>query len=202
MDPDGIMTRQGGNFLGAFGESTLGESPLEVLMEAYQKADELAADELVRRVSPFLYRSFLAHTRSPDLSEDLLQDTWIRIHKARHTYRPPAPVMPWLYSIAEHTRLDGYRRRQRRQGRESTLENAPEPASERTDDVVNRLTLQKLMRALPQGQREVLVMLKVSGLSLEEVARIQGSTVGAIKLKAHRAYQTLRTLLGGERGPQ
>ncbi len=171
-------------------------------MEAYQRADETAATELVRRVSPLLYRSFLAHTRSPDLSEDLLQDTWIRIHKARQTYRPPAPVMPWLYSIAEHTRLDGYRRRQRRQGRESTLENAPEPANERTDDVVNRLTLQKLMKALPESQREVLVMLKVSGLSLEEVARIQGATVGAIKLRAHRAYQTLRTLLGGERGPQ
>ena len=171
-------------------------------MEAYQRADETAATELVRRVSPLLYRSFLAHTRSPDLSEDLLQDTWIRIHKARHTYRPPSPVMPWLYSIAEHTRLDGYRRRQRRQGRESTLENAPEPANERTDDVVNRLTLQKLMKALPESQRQVLVMLKVSGLSLEEVANIQGSTVGAIKLRAHRAYQTLRTLLGGERGPQ
>lgn len=171
-------------------------------MEAYQRADENAATELVRRVSPMLYRSFLVHTRSADLSDDLLQDTWIRIHKARHTYRPPAPVLPWLYSIAEHTRLDGYRRRQRRQGRESTLENAPEPASERTDDVVQRLTLQKLMLALPESQRQVLVMLKVSGLSLEEVARIQGSTVGAIKLRAHRAYNTLRALLSGERGAQ
>ena len=171
-------------------------------MERYQGADELAATELVRRVSPMLYRSFLAHTRSADISEDLLQDTWIRIHKARHTYRPPAPVLPWLYSIAEHTRLDGYRRRQRRQGRESTLENAPEPASEQTDDVVQRLTLQKLMLALPESQRQVLIMLKVSGLSLEEVARIQGSTVGAIKLRAHRAYHTLRTMLGGERGAQ
>jgi len=173
-----------------------------MLMERYQAADEIAATELVRRVSPVLYRSFLAHTRSPDISEDLLQDTWIRVHKARHTYRPPAPVMPWLYSIAEHTRLDGYRRRQRRQGRESTLENAPEPASEQTDDVVQRLTLQKLMQSLPESQRQVLIMLKVSGLSLEEIARIQGSTVGAIKLRAHRAYQTLRALLGGERGAQ
>ncbi len=171
-------------------------------MEAYQRADESAATELVRRVSPMLYRSFLAHTRSADVSEDLLQDTWIRVHKARHTYRPPAPVLPWLYSIAEHTRLDGYRRRQRRQGRESALENAPEPASERTDDVVQRLTLQKLMEALPESQRQVLVLLKVSGLSLEEIARIQGATVGAIKLRAHRAYATLRALLGGKRGAQ
>lgn len=171
-------------------------------MERYQAADEIAATELVRRVSPALYRSFLAHTRSPDISEDLLQDTWVRVHKARHTYRPPAPVMPWLYSIAEHTRLDGYRRRQRRQGRESTLENAPEPAGEQTDDVVQRLTLQKLMQALPESQRQVLIMLKVSGLSLEEIARIQGSTVGAIKLRAHRAYQTLRAVLGTERGAQ
>jgi len=175
---------------------------LEMLMEAYQAADETAATELVRRVSPALYRSLVAHTRNPDLAGDLLQDTWIRVHQARHTYRPPAPVMPWLYAIAEHTRLDGYRRRQRRQGREAALESAPEPANARTDDVVMRLTLEKLMQSLPQSQREVLVMLKVSGLSVEEIAAIQGSTVGAIKLRAHRAYETLRKLLGSKGGRQ
>ena len=64
------------------------------------------------------------------------------------------------------------------------------------------LTLDKLMQSLPQSQREVLVMLKVSGLSIEEIAAIQGSTVGAIKLRAHRAYETLRKLLGSKGGPQ
>jgi RNA polymerase sigma-70 factor, ECF subfamily len=52
-----------------------------------------------------------------------------------------------------------------------------------------------LIAALPEGQREVVTMLKVGGLSLEEVARATSSTVGAVKQKAHRAYERLRKLL-------
>jgi RNA polymerase sigma-70 factor (ECF subfamily) len=52
-----------------------------------------------------------------------------------------------------------------------------------------------LIATLPEAQREVITMLKVGGLSLEEVARATSSTVGAVKQKAHRAYEKLRTLL-------
>jgi RNA polymerase sigma-70 factor (ECF subfamily) len=51
---------------------------------------------------------------------------------------------------------------------------------------------------LPESQREVILMLKVSGMSLEEVARATSSTVGAIKQRAHRAYATLRRILDKE----
>ena len=54
---------------------------------------------------------------------------------------------------------------------------------------------ESLMAALPDGQREVITMLKVGGLSLEEVACATSSTVGAVKQKAHRAYERLRKLL-------
>ena len=53
----------------------------------------------------------------------------------------------------------------------------------------------ELVNRLPDGQREVIVMLKVVGMSLEEVAGATSSTVGAIKQKAHRAYATLRRML-------
>jgi RNA polymerase sigma-70 factor (ECF subfamily) len=57
----------------------------------------------------------------------------------------------------------------------------------------------RLISSLPETQREVLVMLKVSGLSLEEVAKATSSTIGAVKQKAHRAYETLRRALGKDR---
>ena len=169
-------------------------------MEGYQRAEEAAATELVRRASPALYRSFLAYTRNPSQAEDLLQETWIRVHKARPSYRPGSPPMPWLFAIAEHTRLDAYRKRERRQNRESALENAPEPSTGHTDAVAAKLTLHKLLATLPESQREVLVLLKIAGLSLEEVAQMKGCSVGAIKLKAHRAYHALRDLLGTKGG--
>jgi len=49
---------------------------------------------------------------------------------------------------------------------------------------------------LPESQREVLILLKVSGLSLEEVARATGVSIGSVKQKAHRAYDSLRKRLG------
>jgi RNA polymerase sigma-70 factor (ECF subfamily) len=52
-----------------------------------------------------------------------------------------------------------------------------------------------LVASLPESQREVLIMLKVNGLSVEEIARATSSTVGAVKQKAHRAYEKLRNLL-------
>ena len=56
-----------------------------------------------------------------------------------------------------------------------------------------------LLESLPQAQREVIFMLKVSGMSLEEVARATSSSVGAIKQKAHRAYEKLRLVLERKR---
>ena len=53
----------------------------------------------------------------------------------------------------------------------------------------------EMVAALPESQREVLVMLKVNGLSIEEIACATASTPGAVKQKAHRAYERLRSLL-------
>ena len=57
--------------------------------------------------------------------------------------------------------------------------------------------LETLLATLPESQREVIAMLKVSGMSLEEVARATASSVGSVKQKAHRAYRKLRQLMGG-----
>ncbi len=177
---------------------------LEALMEAYQRGDRAAADTLIDRVSPALYRFFTAHAGDRRHADDLLQDAWFRIHKARHTYRPGERVLPWLYAIARHVKVDAFRKR-RSELYEESLDAAPErvpsvPAST-TGGGSKTLELEQLLAELPPSQREVITLLKVSGLSLEEVARATSSTVGSVKQKAHRAYTKLRTLLteGGSR---
>jgi RNA polymerase sigma-70 factor (ECF subfamily) len=169
-------------------------------MVRYQNGDPDAVDELIRRLSPGLLR-YLAPSWLPSSDgEDLFQECWMRIHRSRHTYRPSEPVLPWVFAIARHTRLDGYRRKRRREAREVLVANPPENASrfpgpKGTPPAVERDELFRLLDSLPESQREVLVMLKVSGMSLEEVARATSSTVGAIKQKAHRAYEKLRLKL-------
>src|SRR5579862_5767426 len=166
---------------------------LDALMVRYQKADPAAAAELIQAVSPQLHRFFLAQDISRRYADDLLQDTWLRIHQARHTYRPGEPVLPWLYAIARHVRVDHYRKTTRVETRERQVEQLPEVSASRQGSA--GMDLDALLRSLPEGQREVIAMLKISDMSLEEVARATQSSVGSVKQKAHRAYEKLREKL-------
>ena len=168
------------------------DAELETLMVRYQQGDLGAASELVTRLSPALHRFFMVQFVSRRYADDLLQETWLRIHEVRHTYRPGQPVLPWLYAIARHIRVDQYRKARRVETREQQVERLPDAA---TVDRVSGPDLDALLASLPESQREVVVMLKVSGMSLEEVARATSSSVGSVKQKAHRAYDKLRELL-------
>jgi RNA polymerase sigma-70 factor (ECF subfamily) len=165
-------------------------------MAKYQQGDANAAGLLVDSLSPQFFRFFLGQVRNRELADDLLQDFWLRIHSARQTYRPAEPLLPWMYAIARRVRIDQYRRSRNRSGREMQVERLPDVPAPQSGEGGN-MDFETLLAALPESQREVLVMLKVSGLSVEEVARATGSSPGSVKQKAHRAYEKLRTLLGG-----
>jgi len=174
---------------------------LDRCMERYQQADPDAPAALIATLSPALLRFFRIEVASREHAEDLLQETWLRIHRVRHTYRPGEPVLPWIYAIARRVRIDGYRRTRRIALHENAMDVVPErPLQAESPNPIP--AFETLVAALPEAQREVVTMLKVGGLSLEEVARATSSTVGAVKQKAHRAYDRLRKLLqveGGER---
>jgi RNA polymerase sigma-70 factor (ECF subfamily) len=166
----------------------------EVLMGAYQSGDAAAATALIHRVSPLLHRLFAADAASRSYADDLLQETWLRIHRVRHTYRPGELVLPWAYAIARHVRIDHYRRMRRTTGREENLEHSDQSAAVPSSYEPGALEeLAVLLAPLSAGQREVIEMLKIAGMSLEEVARATSSSVGSVKQKAHRAYRRLRS---------
>ncbi len=167
---------------------------LEDLMKRYQQADPAAAAELIGQVSPPLLRLFASHSETRDYAEDLLQECWLRIHKSRHTYRPGEPVLPWVFAIARHTRLDGCQKRRRIESHELAVEECEQLAGA-AGGAPPGPDVSRLLEELPHSQREVILMLKVSGMTLEEVARATATTVGAVKQKAHRAYKKLHQLL-------
>src|ERR1700680_4284399 len=135
---------------------------LDRWMERYQQADPDAPAKLVHTLSPALLRFFRSQVTSREQADDLLQETWLRIHRVRHTYRPGEPVLPWIYAIARRVRVDGYRRTRRITLHEITMGLLPElPAEAEARNSVPAFEM--LVAALPEAQREVVTMLKVGG---------------------------------------
>ena len=163
-------------------------------MVRYQSGDAAAAKSLIDRLSGQLYSFFASESGSRMDAADMMQEVWLRIHRVRHTYRPGEPVLPWVYAIARRVRIDNYRKRRRIRSREIATDVLPAvPAA--TQSAAQLPSFADLVANLPRSQREALTLLKVNGLSIEEIARTTSSTPGAVKQRIHRAYDRLRSLL-------
>jgi RNA polymerase sigma-70 factor (ECF subfamily) len=176
----------------------------EALMEAFLDGDARAFDDLFRALSPRVVRLLRYLSGDPLLAEDLAQTTFLKVHRARESYQRGAPIEPWVFAIARRTFLDHRRKKKRTPETLSEDGALPEPPHEPppapegferlSDEQTRALTARLDM--LPAAQREALVLLKVEGLSTAEAAAVTGTTQGAIKLRAHRAYESLRKALG------
>jgi RNA polymerase sigma-70 factor, ECF subfamily len=173
---------------------------IAALLTAYQDGDKAAAREFVEALYPMLYRYYIAQLRDAGLAEDLTQECWIRIHQARASYRRGEPVLPWVFAIARFTNIDAYRKRRRSLANEVALpEGGWEPSADPRPAMESRLSAARILEqlgGLPEAQREVFVMLKVSGMSLDEIARATGTSAAAVKQKVYRACQALRSAFG------
>lgn len=185
---------------GAPGES----ASLEQRMNDFLDGDVRAFDDVFHRVAPRVVGMLRAMTGDTRLAEDLAQVTFLKVHRSRGTYQRGAPLEPWIFAIARRTFLDDRRRQKRSPVRLSDDGALPEAPPEAPDGPqgFERLTdeqaqaLRARLQTLPEPQREALVLLKVQGLSTAEAAAVTGTTAGAVKLRAHRAYESLRKVLG------
>ncbi len=171
-------------------------------MDRYAAGDDDAFEELYDLLSPRLYRYLLRQTRDRGRAEDLLQQTMLQIHCSRGRFMRGAEVTPWAFSIARRLLIDGIRRRKRETEANdclSTMDPLSEPAS---DDLLHAKRvaeiLERQLSQLPEAQRTTFEMIKQDGLSLREAADAMGTTVNAIKLRAHRAYVALRTSIADQ----
>ena len=177
------------------------------LMQRYCDGDASAFRELYALVAPRLLGYLLKMARERALADDLLQQTFMKVHRARAAYVRGADPLPWIYSIAHRTFIDEARKHKRAVVRVGDAEELPEvPAGltgesddrrddDRADPELVTATLDALAE-LPDQQREAVVLTKLDGKSIAEAAQIAGTTPGAMKVRAHRGYEALRKLLG------
>jgi RNA polymerase sigma-70 factor (ECF subfamily) len=180
------------------------DSRMACLMERYCGGEIAAFHELYAELAPRIlgYLTGLAGDRPT--AEDLLQQTFMKLHEARSAYARGANPVPWLYTIAHRTCLDELRRRKRARVRVSFDGNLPyEPSVDITgatdpqsaaDEAAIARSLAALA-SLPPTLRQAVLLTKIHGHSSAEAASIAGTTASAIKVRAHRGYLALRQKL-------
>jgi RNA polymerase sigma-70 factor (ECF subfamily) len=179
------------------------EERLVELMVAYQAGELEAFERLYLALCGDVRAYFASVMRDGAVAADLAQETFLEMHRSRHTYAPPLPVRPWIFGIARHVRWRHRRlvvRRARHEDDRAETVDAPSPASDAAPRAIDRRDVEEAIRQLPDSRRQVWVMHHVHGFSFQEIADRLRIGVGAAKLRSSRAMSTLRDLLGAGRG--
>lgn len=138
-------------------------------------------------------------TRHREASEDLLQNVFYRMLRSRHTFTGEGEFKTWMYSIARNVVKDYLKKSRRQPGSYDTGELAERiGASTRMDEMLeHRLELKALQRALnalSTESREVLILSRFQDMRYEEIAGVLDISVGAVKVRVHRAIAQLKEL--------
>ncbi|MCA9542016.1 MAG: RNA polymerase sigma factor [Myxococcales bacterium] len=166
-------------------------------MGRYARGDAAAFATVYAVLAPLVRRT-LRRFVDPDAADDLAQRTFLRVHRARHQYRPGTPVGPWVLTIARRLAIDESRRAHRRH--EVFVDALPEPAAPTGDPIEATEAIDAVraaVDALPETQRAVIALHKLEERPFAEVAQALDVPEGAARIRAYRAYARLRAALSG-----
>ncbi|MFI5175303.1 MAG: RNA polymerase sigma factor [Terriglobia bacterium] len=179
-------------------EASKGVSSLtdQSLMQQVRDGDVGKLGILFERHHGMLFSFLLRLTGDRTLSEDLVQEVFVRLLKYRHTYRGESQFTTWMFQIARNLRVDHFRKH-RREGdlnEEQATDYAsadPTPGEQVVQNQEARLLKDALSRLSPE-KREVLLLTRFHNLKHEEIAEILGCSVPSVKARVFRAMQDLR----------
>lgn len=173
-------------------------------MERYRDGDARAFERLYHRHKGALLRYLSRHCRDRATAEELFQDVWMKIVRARERYQVQAKFTTYLYRVAHNRLVDHYRLRIPDTDPTPVSELAANP-SQTPDRKVQSLRevqrLQELLGALPHEQREAFLLHQEGGLSVEQIAEITGVGKETAKSRLRYAVSKLRQGLGWTDAP-
>jgi RNA polymerase sigma-70 factor (ECF subfamily) len=177
------------------------------LMQSAQDGDAVAYRLLLREIVPLVRRVVVAGRRSLPREdvEDVVQEALLSLHKARATYDPRRPFLPWLLSIVRNRMADGTRLRSRQLANEIPADGFDVTFLDAGTNSHGGpyADLEALMRAigtLPSRQRLAIELMKLREMTLREASAASGMSIGALKSSSHRATRALRVVLRREDG--
>lgn len=167
------------------------------LMLQAAEGDEHALRMIIEKWKNPLANYFYRSTANRHSAEDLCQQTFINLYKARNSYTPKAKFSTYLFFIARRVLINEHRKNLRRPSDATDPAEIDSPVNGRTDLEISELEeiFYKTLESMPENQRTAILLLKQQELSYDEIADIMNAKVVAVKTWLHRARQTLREAL-------
>jgi len=161
---------------------------------------ERAAEMLVDRHARDVYRYFVRRGIQTQAAEDLVQEVFLSVVRERGRYDTARPFLPWLYTLAHNRMVSEARRRDAEQRALDGLEARQQAGAPRTEEATEHseawAQTQRALAALPDDDREVLCLARFEGLDYAQIGSLMGISAGTARVRAFRALQKLRQLLG------
>jgi RNA polymerase sigma-70 factor (ECF subfamily) len=178
------------------------EAALNGAMDRYASGESQAFVALHQALQPRLLAYLTRMSGSPIMAADLVQETFLRVHRARATFAAGGAVLPWAYAIARNVALDHARAARLRETERLPSDPGPEMIDRGGGDAESAAiaaqgarVVETVLAGLPAAQREAFVLIRYEGLSVQDAAAVLGATPTAVKLRAFRAYEALRAAL-------
>jgi RNA polymerase sigma-70 factor (ECF subfamily) len=173
------------------------EDPDVALMLRFAQGDRNAFENLVFKYQKAILNAAFRYTGNPSVAEELAQDVFVRVYRAASAYKPEARFSTWLFTIVRNVCMN-YRSREGRYDQQMDSEVEQEMAAEEQPDPEERLIrserrrkVQDAVKSLPETLRLPLILHQFQHLSYEEVAEVLEVSLGAVKVRIHRARLAL-----------
>jgi RNA polymerase sigma-70 factor (ECF subfamily) len=187
-------------------------TPDEILMAAYQAGSEAAFNELFERHAGSVYGFLVRRLGDRSLAEDLYQEAFLRLHRARHTYDVSRSFKAWLFGIVHNLATDALRRRARAPEAASLDGDGPSSPGraheratrdDRSPEALatareSAAALDRALTRLPSDEATALILARLEGLSYDDIAAVLGRSAAATKQLAYRALKRVRAAMVAE----
>ena len=152
---------------------------------------------LFERYHRLLFSFFYKLNQNVEVSEDLVQNVFMRILKYRHRFQGNGEFKTWMFHIAKNVNIDYHKkhRRYRAEDVDQWQDKLLDESRSQNQEMIKQEELNQLRTALQKldpEKREVLILSKLQGLKYKEIANLLGCTEGAVKVKVFRALKELK----------
>ncbi|HCD53595.1 MAG TPA: RNA polymerase subunit sigma-24 [Balneolaceae bacterium] len=191
----------------AFKSAAVANYSDEDLMEYFQNGNEIAFNELVYRYNDRLHNFLYRYTQNHQDCEDLVQETFLRVHKSKQSYERIAKFSTWMYTIALNLAKSMYKKKQRMHkvsihkddsdpdDFEMKLEDHNILPDQELHQKLSLEQLEKALMALPADFREVVILRDLQQMTYEEISEKTGIAMGTVKSRINRGRAQIKHLI-------